>query len=430
MSQMRDKLLIFTNYSYPMSRTTSYPLSRPLRCEVSIAALRHNFECARSAAKSSSDEPKSAMVKVWSVVKANAYGHGLEAAVVAFAGSDGLALLEFDYAIHLRELGWKKPILMLEGAFGPDDTQLARDLDLTLVVHQMRQLEWLVDTCAGDDLNDAAVLNIWIKLNTGMNRLGFATHEVAAAMTRLNELTQTPQYRVKLKGLMTHFANSDLAPDQSADVGVPASKQKALYNEAFSAFEKHWPNLGISLANSSAVVGYPAIADDLLSSGTHEVWVRPGVMLYGATPYADLQNQGAPALGLKAAMALKSQIIAVQKISSGDSIGYGSRFTASSDMTIGIVAGGYADGYPRHAPDGTPLWLLGQRTRLVGRVSMDMLVIDITQVLGADVGTEIELWGAHLSIDEVAEPCGTIGYELMCAVAERVARKTVLGFLE
>jgi alanine racemase len=430
MSQMRDKLLIFPNYFYLMSRTASHPLSRPLRCEVSIAALRHNFECARGAANSTSHKPKSAAVTVWSVVKANAYGHGLEAAIAAFAESDGLALVEFNYAVRLRELGWKKPILMLEGAFGPDDTQLARDLDLTLAVHQMRQLDWLVDTCAGHDLNDAAVLNIWIKLNTGMNRLGFATNEVAVAVTRLNELTHTPRYKVKLEGLMTHFANSDLAADQSADVGAPVAKQKALFSEAFLVFEKHWPRLDISLANSSAVVGYPDIADDLMPGNSHHVWARPGVILYGATPYADLQKQGAHALGLKAAMALKSQIIAVQKISSGDSIGYGSRFTAASDMTIGIVAGGYADGYPRHAPDGTPVWILGQRTRLVGRVSMDMLVIDITQVAGADIGTDVELWGAHLPIDEVAQPCGTIGYELMCAVAERVARNTVLGFLE
>jgi alanine racemase len=430
MSQMRDKLLIFPNYFYPMSRTASHPVSRPLHCEVSIAALRHNFECAREAANCPSDQPKSASVKVWSVVKANAYGHGLEAAIVAFAESHGLALLEFDYAVRLRELGWKKPLLMLEGAFGPDDTQLARDLDLTLAVHQMRQLDWLVDTTAGGGLGDAEAVNIWIKLNTGMNRLGFATNEVATVIARLNEMTQTPQYNVTLAGLMTHFANSDLAPHESTHVGVPVAKQRALYNEAFSAFKKYWPNLSISMANSSAVVGYPAIADDLLQSAAHEVWVRPGVMLYGATPYADLQDQGARALGLKAAMALKSQIIAVQKIGSGDSIGYGSRFTALSDMTIGIVAGGYADGYPRHAPDGTPVWLLGQRTRLVGRVSMDMLVIDITQVAGAGIGTEVELWGAHLPIDDVAQPCGTIGYELMCAVAERVARKTVLGFLE
>jgi alanine racemase len=411
-------------------------MSRPLICEVSIAALRHNFERTRDAANSSVSLSRLSAqtstiarnAKVWSVVKANAYGHGLEAAIVALSETDGLALVEFDYAARLRKLGWIKPILMLEGAFDVDDTQLARELNLTLVVHQMRQLDWLVETAGTHGSNE---INIWIKLNTGMNRLGFSTDEVPLVIDRLIHIPEV----VGVQGLMTHFANSDLSSVQSAEVAVPLAMQMQRYSQLLANFQKYWPDISVSLANSSAVLGYSALADDLLTN-CGALWVRPGVMLYGATPYADLTLQGASALGLKAAMALKSQIIAVQKIHKGDSIGYGSRFIASTDMTIGIVAGGYADGYPRHAPDGTPVWIMGENgksgelTRLIGRVSMDMLVIDITQIAQAKVGSAIELWGTHLPIDDVAKPCGTIGYELMCAVAQRVARKTVSGFLD
>jgi alanine racemase len=411
-------------------------MSRPLICEVSIAALRHNFERTCDAANSSvSPTGLSAETcainrnaKVWSVVKANAYGHGLEAAIVAFSETDGLALVEFDYAARLRKLGWTKPILMLEGAFDLDDTRLARELDLTLVVHQMRQLDWLVETAGTVGSNG---VRIWIKLNTGMNRLGFSSDEVPLVIDRLNHFSEATRFQ----GLMTHFANSDLSSIQSADVAVPLTLQVQRYSQLLAKFQQYWPDVSVSLANSSAVLGYSALADALLTN-CGALWVRPGVMLYGATPYADLTLQAASALGLKAAMALKSQIIAVQKIHKGDAIGYGSRFIASTDMTLGIVAGGYADGYPRHAPDGTPVWIIGENgkpgelTRLIGRVSMDMLVIDITQIATAKVGSAIELWGANLPIDDVAKPCGTIGYELMCAVAQRVARKTVSGFLD
>lgn len=322
--------------------------------------------------------------RIWAVVKANAYGHGLLNAAEGFAAADGLALLEFDSAIGLREKLADKPILMLEGAFDEASTRLAIARRLQLVVHDEQQLRW-IEHCEGPRR-----LVVWLKFNSGMNRLGFTQAAFRQAYERLVSCAAVDRI-----GLMTHFANAD-EPDGT--VG-PADR--------FAQASAQLPGQR-SLANSAAC---------LLAPETHANWVRPGIMLYGATPVAD---QSAVNHGLRAAMHLESALIGVQKLLPGETVGYGSAFKAGRPMRIGVVACGYADGYPRSAPTGTPVWVAGHRSRVVGRVSMDMLTIDLDPVPAAGVGAPVQLWGNHIPIDDVAAAAGTIGYELMCRVSRRV----------
>ncbi len=352
-------------------------MTRPTRVRISIAALRHNLALVRSLA------PRS---RIWAVVKADAYGHGLAAAVRGFDEADGLALVEFELALRLKELGWHKPILLLEGAFEAADVALARAQGWTLTVHEPRQIDWLAALPPGPPID------VLLKVNTGMNRLGFAPQDSRAAATRLARIPA-----VGTVTWMTHFANADV-PTGVAD--------------ALARFGAALPARGVSrsLANSAAIIDHPQ---------THGDWVRPGVMLYGATPFADRPAAG---LMLRPAMALESRLIAIQHLAPGDAVGYGSRFVAAAPMRVGVVACGYADGYPRHAPTGTPVAVAGVRTRTLGRVSMDMLSLDLDPVPQAAVGDPVELWGDTIPIDEVAEHAATIGYELMCAIAPRVTR--------
>jgi alanine racemase len=394
-------------------------MPRPLTCEISIAAMRHNLERVRQFFS----ERRNAPVGVWSVVKANAYGHGLENALKAFSSSDGLALVEVDYAQKLRELGWKKPILLLEGPFDRADVELARELDLTLVIHRIEQFAWLKQTSA---LRPVGKVDVWLKFNTGMNRLGFTENALEGIRS---ELLNSDALGVKSMGLLSHFANSDVAPHEGGGSLVTVEEQLERFTNIWVGLKKVVPMLKVSLSNSSAVMGYQHLYDQLYQANDGFPWLRPGVMLYGGTPYSDLASQSPQQLDLRPAMALRSKILAVQTIAIGDAIGYGSRFVATQPMRVGVIAGGYADGYPRHAPDGTPIWVGGQMTQLVGRVSMDMMVIDITNLADVGVDAEVELWGANLPIDQVAQACGTIGYELMCAVAPRVARVHTENFL-
>jgi alanine racemase len=399
-------------------------MPRPLTCEISIAAMRHNLNRVRKYFS----EVRKAPVGVWSVVKANAYGHGLENAMKAFASSDGLALVEVDYAENLRLSGWQKPILLLEGPFDLSDVEAARRLDFSLVIHRKEQFAWLKQSVglavsAGPMLQG---LDIWLKFNTGMNRLGFTEADVE--MVR-HELSNLSALGIRSIGLATHFANSDVAPNQESGAMVTVDEQLERFSAIWLALKQSVPQLRVSLSNSSAVMGYQHLYDDLYESNSGFPWLRPGVMLYGATPYGDLTSQSAKDLGLMPAMALRAKILSVQSIAAGDAIGYGSRYVAKQAMRVGIVAVGYADGYPRQAPDGTPVWVGGRRTKLVGRVSMDMIVIDITDLDAVGIDSEVELWGGNLPIDEVAQACGTIGYELMCAVAPRVARVSIDEFL-
>jgi alanine racemase len=390
-------------------------MPRPLICEVSIAAMQHNLERVRWYFNRGRNAP----VGIWSVVKANAYGHGLELAVQAFSESDGLALVETDYAEKLRIMGWTKPVLLLEGPFDREDVKLARRLDLSLVIHCREQLTWLREI-SGEPLR------IWLKFNTGMNRLGFTEADIDFLTHSLADLNVVGIGSV---GMVTHFANSDVDEEQAQGACVTVVEQLERFSLIWHRLKPRVPSLRVSLSNSSAVIGYQHLHDELYPSSDGFPWLRPGVMLYGGSPYADLTAQSAKQLGLKPAMALRSKILAVQVLSQGDAIGYGSRFVAQSPMRIGVVAVGYADGYPRHAPDGTPVWVGGRRSQLVGRVSMDMMVIDITHLPNVGIGSEVELWGENLAVDEVAQACGTIGYELMCAVAPRVTRLVTTDFL-
>lgn len=359
-------------------RRYSFAMARPTTALIDLAAMRHNLALARSHAGPS---------MLWAVVKADAYGHGLDNAMRAFEAADGLALIEFDRAAWLRESGWHKPILMLEGPFDEADVDLAIKHRLSLAVHDHAHLEWIASRPG------SGCVDLFLKFNSGMNRLGFDADGLRRAHARALSLAQVGRVT-----LMTHFANADL----------PAGAEQSL-----ARFDAACEGLDAPqcTSNSAAV---------LWLAHTHRDAVRPGIMLYGASPFA---SQSAAALGLRSAMTLRSELISVQTLAAGDAVGYGSSFVAQAPMRIGVVACGYADGYPRSAPTGTPVLVEGVRTRLVGRVSMDMLTVDLSQIPRADVGSPVELWGDKLPIDEVATCAGTIGYELMCALAPRVVRE-------
>ena len=340
-----------------------------------MTALRHNLGVVRRHAPSS---------RVLAVVKAAAYGHGAlrVARALADAGVDGFGLLELDTAVRLREAGIQQRIVLLEGFFDANELPVLVQNRIDTTVHDREQLELLTQA--------QGKLNVLMKLNTGMNRLGFVEGGFNAAWQRVraapavNELT-----------LMTHFANSDDTR------GVDWQMQR--FNRMTAGIDA--PR---TLANSAAIVRYPQ---------THADWVRPGIMLYGATPFADVSAEG---LGLKPVMTLTSKIIAVQDLKPGDTVGYGGTYVAQRDTRIGVVACGYADGYPRHAPSGTPVRVADVMTGTVGRVSMDMLCVDITALPHAGVGSEVTLWGGGNPVDDVATAAGTVGYELLCALAPRV----------
>lgn len=304
-----------------------------------------------------------------------------------FADADGLGLIEMEGAAELRQLGWQKRILLLEGFFEPADLQTMVDGQLDTAVHCSEQLDMLEKS----GLNGQ--LDVHLKINSGMNRLGFLPAACHAAYQRLRAIPA-----VREISFITHFANAE----DAAHTGLPLQEQV----RRFQAATMGLPGAR-SLSNSAADLMHPECAAD---------WVRPGVMLYGATP----AKTSAAAYGLQPAMTLHSEIIGIQHIVAGDAVGYGSSFVADKPMMIGVVACGYADGYPRHAPSGTPIVVDGIRTQVVGRVSMDMITVDLTAVATARVGSKVILWGQGLPVDEVANAAGTVGYELMCAVAPRV----------
>lgn len=337
--------------------------------------------------------------KIMPVVKANAYGHGLERVLEGLRNSDALAILEIDGAARLRQLGWTKPIVLLEGCFDVADLRKAIELKCDWVVHTQTQLE---------DLEKLAVQTlpylprIFLKMNTGMNRLGFSALEIPAAITWLDAFTI--QHGWPTPVLMTHFAN--------ADETEPRTRQpmaQAQFNNLMRFKPAHWQS---SLGNSAGSLNFPELSGDI---------ARPGIAIYGATP----GPHAAPNYGLKPAMTFSSQIIAIQRIEAGDRVGYGSRWQADREGRIAVVACGYADGYPRHAPDGTPTFVEGHIAPVAGRVSMDMMTIDITDIPGARLGSAVELWGENIPVDVVADRCGTIGYELLCAIAPRVPFQVV-----
>ncbi len=349
-------------------------MPRPIQAYIDLSALESNLQVARRATSA----------RLMSIIKADGYGHGMLRVAEALSASDGFALLDIQDAVRLRDAGFRQPILMLEGFFDADDLAPVAEHDLACVIHSPWQLALL------DAYPKNGQLDVWLKVNSGMNRLGFAPQQVAQAMEHLRR-----HRAVCSITLMTHFANAD----EARGVKEPLT----LFNEIAAPCR-----VPRSLANSAALLRYPE---------THGEWVRPGLMLYGASPFAEVSAQQ---LGLKPAMTLSSSIIAVQELRAGDEIGYGSLFRAEHPMRIGIVACGYADGYPRHAPNGTPILVEGQRVQTLGRVSMDMLYVDLSKLPQAGVGSAVTLWGDGLPIEEVARAAGTVSYELMCALTERV----------
>ncbi|MDO8292030.1 MAG: alanine racemase [Gallionella sp.] len=355
-------------------------MPRPIQAHINLSALENNLRVARRAAPSA---------RIMAVIKADGYGHGLTRVAEALSAADGFALLDIQEAVQLRESGFSQAILLLEGAFNAEDMAIIAQYDLACVIHSAWQLA-LLDACPGK-----GSLDVWLKINSGMNRLGFAPQQAAHTLEQLRR-----HRAVRGITLMTHFANAD----EARGIAGPL----ALFDD-FAASHR----IARSLANSAALLRYPE---------THGDWVRPGLMLYGASPFAPGGGEGPSAqqLGLQPAMTLSSRIIAVQELRVGDEIGYGALFRAEHAMRIGIVACGYADGYPRHAPNGTPVLVDGQATQTLGRVSMDMLYADLSKLPQAGIGSAVTLWGEGLPIEEVAHAAETVSYELMCALTARV----------
>ncbi|MCE2945770.1 MAG: alanine racemase [bacterium] len=355
-------------------------MPRPLQAVIDMGALASNHALAKRLAPGA---------RAFATIKADAYGHGTRRVERALAGADGFAVCEIEQAAALRTLARSarrdRPVLLLEGCFCTRDLLLCALEGITTVVHDIAQVEMLERTRL-----DPAV-DVFVKMNSGMNRLGFAPSRFGAAVERLQALPA-----VRSITLMTHFASADEPEGIAAQMAV------------FEAHAAAFPGLPRSLANSAALLRYPE---------SHADWVRPGLMLYGISPFAD---RDAASLGLQPAMRLESEVIAVQALVAGDRVGYAGTFRADGPMRVGIVACGYADGYPRHAPTGTPVLVDGQRSRLLGRVSMDMLAVDLTALPAAGVGCPVVLWGGALPAEEVATAAGTIAYELLCALAPRV----------
>ena len=369
-------------------------MPRPIQATIHTEALRHNLARARQS------QPDA---RIWAVVKANAYGHGIEHAFEGLRAADGFALLNLDEAQRVRALGWRGPILLLEGVFEQRDLELCSRLDLWHVVHCNEQIDMLATH------KTHVPQRVFLKMNSGMNRLGFTPQRFRAAWTRLNALPQVDEI-----SFMTHFSDADGSKGVAAQLATFNSVTRDLPGER-------------SLSNSAATLRYPLVGTAHADERVASDWLRPGIVLYGSSP--DYPDHSAADWGLQPAMTLSSKLIATQDLAVGDTVGYGSSYTAQQPMRIGVVACGYADGYMRASAGsnerGTPVLVDGIRTRTVGRVSMDMITVDLTPVPDAGFGSEVTLWGrsssgAVLSIDEVAAAGGTVGYELMCALAQRV----------
>lgn len=328
------------------------------------------------------------------VVKANAYGHGLlaTARTLADAGADALGVARLEEALQLRESGVVRPMVLMEGVLDAEGFAAAARHGLELVVHCEEQLVLL------ERAPEAQRFTVWLKIDTGMNRLGFRATQVPAVLERLDALgTRLIELR-----LMTHFSSAD---DRSSH---STAHQLARFTQLTRG-----RNEARSLANSAAVFDYPK---------THAEWVRPGLALYGASPFT---GQNGATLGLAPAMRLISTVIGIRGVPAGESVGYGSMWRASRDSHVAIVAAGYADGVLRSLPSGSPVLVNGMEAPLVGRVSMDMIAVDVTEHPAVLVGDPAVLWGPELPVEQVAAAAGTVAYELLCAVAERVPRVMV-----
>lgn len=351
---------------------------RPVRALIDLDALRHNYRLARELSGA----------KALAVVKADAYGHGaVRCAQALEAEADGFAVACIEEALELRYAGIRQPILLLEGFFEAGELSLIDQHQLWCVVHSAWQIE------AIEQARLSRPLRVWLKLDSGMHRVGLHPAEYRDAHARL-----LASGKVETIVLMSHFARAD-------ELDCPRStEQLEVFQQARGELQAE-----VSLRNSPAILGWPQMPSD---------WVRPGIMLYGATPFEQGQEQAAR---LKPVMTLESKIISVRELPAGEPVGYGARFVAERPTRVGVVAMGYADGYPRHAATGTPVMVDGVRTRLIGRVSMDMLTVDLTDLPLAGLGSRAELWGEKVLASEVAYGCGSIPYQLFCNL-KRVPR--------
>ncbi len=351
-------------------------MTRRARAILSRDALRHNLQVARCAAPGA---------RLLAVIKADGYGHGLrEVAAVLADGVDGFAVASVGEGLALREAGVARRVLVLHGALDAAEVAAARRAHLTLVVHHAAQL-------ALQPADPAQAPAVWVKIDTGMGRLGLPAGEAARACRRLGAACQ---------GVLSHLANAD-------QPGHPANDaQLRRFRRATAGLP--YPR---SLANSAALLRRP---------DTHFDWVRPGLMLYGVSPLQGVTGAG---LGLRPVMDLEAPLIAVNRHRAGEAIGYGGDWVCPEDMPVGVVAIGYGDGYPRHAPSGTPVRLRGVEVPVVGRVSMDSLCIDLRRCPAARPGDRVQLWGAGLPVERIAAHAGTIGYELLCSAGGRCRRE-------
>lgn len=350
---------------------------RRTQVSISLAALRHNLAQVRRLAPNS---------QVMAAVKANAYGHGLARVALSLADADGFGVSCIEEALELREAGITQPITLLEGFFKADELALIAQHRLDLVIHHPSQLDIL------EQQSLAQSLRVWLKIDTGMHRLGVAPEAAAALWRRI----QTHP-RLQALGQMTHLACADeLGSSMTA-------RQLACFSETTQALG------GLkTIANSAGILGWPQCHGD---------WVRPGIMLYGVSP---LLGARAQEHGLLPVMTLRSELIAVKQVAAGEYIGYGASWQCPEEMPVGVVAVGYGDGYPRHAPSGTPVLLNGREVPLIGRVSMDMLCVDLRSQPQAQIGDPVVLWGEGLPVERIAEHAETIAYELLCGVTRRV----------
>jgi len=344
---------------------------RPARALIDLQALRDNYQLARELSGA----------RALAVIKADAYGHGaVRCAQALQAQADGFAVACIEEALQLSEAGIGGPILLLEGFFEVDELPLIEQHGLWCVVHSWWQLEAIERSTL------STPLTVWLKMDSGMHRVGFHPAEYQAAYQRL-----LASGKVAKVVLMSHFARAD-------ELDCPRSEEQlAVFQQAREGIVAE-----VSLRNSPALLGWPSVPSD---------WVRPGIMLYGATPFEQAQ---AVAARLQPVMTLESKIIIVRELPAGEPVGYGARFISERPTRVGVVAMGYADGYPRHAPTGTPVAVDGQLTRLIGRVSMDMLTVDLTDLPQAGLGSRVELWGKQVLASDVALQAGSIPYQLFC----------------
>lgn len=346
------------------------------------AALQYNLNRVRQLAPTA---------KIVSMVKANAYGHGVKDCLAALQNSDAFGVACLQEALEIRELGFQQPITLIEGVFTKDEMPIVIEQNIEIVAHQPEQVAWLI---AHKDAYISKNLKVWVKLNSGMNRLGFKLKVIKEVIQQLKSAGFTCV-------LAMHFAN--------ADADHPLNDEQI---RQFLEVKNDCAPILASCCNSAAIYKYPEL---------HFDFVRPGIMLYGATPFADRDIH---ALDLKPVMTFSAEIIALNEIQAGEQVGYGSTFTADKAMQLAIVSIGYGDGYPRAFFAQNFVAIKGQKAAVVGRVAMDMIAIDVTG-LDVQLGTEVELWGKQRLVDDVAAANGTIGYELLCRLTQRPDRKVI-----